>query len=102
MGDSHSKIAQLGFRRHLLDEAIRAETAMNWLLTYGPRSPQGTKESIGATVTINYASACFGAKEAAYFLEAAIGHLFPEIRQKAIQMATTAIEEAARCQEPQP
>lgn len=77
-----------------LRRAILAESALAWLISYGPKTPQSTKENIGAAVSMNYASGCKGAEEARYFLEEAIGEMWPEIERRAETKARVAIEEA--------
>ena len=74
-------------KKAALDRAILATDALDWLKSYGPRGPQPNNESIGASVSQNYASGCRGAPQARHYLEAAIRAMFGDINDLAIAMA---------------
>lgn len=79
-----------------IDRALVAQPALEWLLSYGPKRPQESCEYISATVNLNYASACPGARQAAIYLQRAISQEFGRLNEIAIELAGADIETARR------
>ena len=84
--------AQLGDAKIKIDRALIAYCALGWLEQYGPKRIIPAQDTIAASISQNYASACPGAKEARQYLEAAIQEFFPEINQRAIDLAQRDID----------
>lgn len=87
MVDLDAMQRDLSLRKAALDRAITGAAALTWLRANGPRGPQKSNEAIGVCVTLNYASALGGAKEARSYLEQAILEQFGEINKRAIELA---------------
>jgi hypothetical protein len=80
--------------RGLIDRALVAEAALEWLRSYGPKGPTGRDSIAGCVMSQNYAGSCPGAKEAREYLDEAIQRLFGVIGQRAIDLAEADIEAA--------
>lgn len=87
-------MGKFGEAKHIIEKAIVAESALEWLEQYAPKlSPVG-RDQISAKVNQNHANSCPGASNAALYLQEAIQEAFVALSLKAIELATRDIAAA--------
>lgn len=94
MSEMQRELNKLLTARGVIERAIVAETAMEWLRQYGPTGPRACDSIAGGVTSQNYAGSCPGAKEAREYLDKAIQQLWGEIGKRAIELAEADIERA--------